>query len=163
MRTRFAIALAAIAIVVGSGDASATDMKQLSSGASWQAIDALEQSLNQGASFSALTSSTAAVKEADSLKGLSPLVSQEALVRPEEYAQQSGLVVFARVTRNDIASHEGIIGAPQMGRNGFAALKTTGEHGVTALPGLSARQEQSQELLQRPAGTQWSEGFQGLR
>ena len=86
-------------------------------------------------------------------------------MRPEEgHAWRSGLVVFARETRNDIASHDAINGAPEMGQsNGFAALKATIERGSTELKGLSARQEPSQILLQRPAGTEWSDGFQGLR
>jgi len=168
MRTNFPLVLAAIAIGSGVGDVSATDLdlKQLSSGASGQAIYALDPSLGQGAGFSALTSPMSALKGEASLKGLSsPVVSPEALVRPEEeHALRSGFAVFARVTRNDIASHNGTVGAPGLAlSSGFAALKAPLERGATALEGLSARQEQSQIQLQRPAGTQWSDGFEGLR
>ena len=148
------------------GGASPTefDLKQLSNGASGQGIHALDQSLDQNAGFSALASPTGTGKEAASLKGLSPLVRGEALVRPEEYASRSGFVAFARVTTNDIASHEVTGGAPEMGQpNGFAALQASVERGATALHGLSARQEPSQAHLQRPEGTQWSDGFQALR
>jgi hypothetical protein len=168
MRTDFPLVLAGIAIGFGMGDASATnlELKQLSSGASGQAIHALDPSLAQGAGFSALTSPVSAVKGEASLKGLSsPAATREALVRPEEgHAWRSGFAVFARVTRNDIGPEKALVAAPETGRpNGFAALKAPVERGATALSGLSARQDPNQDHLQRPAGTQWSNGFQGLR
>jgi hypothetical protein len=168
MRTSFTLVLAAIAIGSGVGDATATDLdlKQLSSGASGQAIYALDPSLGQDAGFSALPRPMSGVKGEASLKGLSsPVVSREALMRPEEgHALRSGFAVFARVTRNDIASRDAIVGAPGMAlSNGFAALKAPLERGAAALEGLSARQEPNQLQLQRPAGTQWSDGFEGLR
>jgi hypothetical protein len=168
MRTNFPLVLAATAIGFGVGNASATDfdLKQLSIGASGQAIYALDPSLGQGAGFSALTPPMSVVKGEASLKGLSsPVVSPEALVRPEEgHAWRSGFAVFARVTKNDIASHDAIVGTAEMAlSNGFAALKAPLGRGATALEGLSARQEPNQVHLQRPAGTQWSDGFEGLR
>jgi hypothetical protein len=167
MGTNFPLVLAAIAMGFCMGDASAAnlDLKQLSSGASGQAIQALDPSLGQGAGFSALRPEASAVTGEALLKGPSlPVVSREALVRPEESrAWHGGSAGLAGVASKDIASREAIVGAPEMPRsNGFAALKAGGERGATALDGLT-RQEASQGLLQRPAGTQWSNGFQGLR
>jgi hypothetical protein len=165
MRTNFPLVLAAIAVGfgVGEGSASNLDLKPLSGGASGQAIHALDPSLGQGAGFSALRSLASTLKGAASLKGVSsPLVSPEALVRPEEgHAWRSG---FAAVASKDIASQAAIVGAPEMGgSNGFAALKPAGERSAAAPDRLSGRQNATQDPMLRPAGTQWSEGFQALR
>jgi len=166
--TNFPLVLAAIAIGFGMSGASAgnLDVKQLSSGASGQAIHVLDPSLGPGAGFSALRSAANAVKGEASLEGRSSrVVNGEALVRPEEgHAWRSELVVFAHVATKDIASQTAMFGAPATGGSGgFAALKAPAERGVTALDGLSARQDSSRDHLQRPTGTQWTDGFQGLR
>jgi hypothetical protein len=162
MRTNFPLVLAAIGMGFGMGDASADnnlDLKQLSAEPSGYAIQALDPGVRLDAGFSALSSGTPS----------SPVVSREALVCPEEvHALHSG---FAAAASKDYASPNAVVGAPEMPRpNGFAALKPGGEGGVTALQGgvtalhgLPAREGVSQDLLQRPAGTQWSNGFQGLR
>jgi hypothetical protein len=173
MRTTFPLVLAAIAMGFGMGEASATnlDLKQFSSGASEQAIQALDPSLGQGAGFSALTPPASAVTGAASAvtgetssKALSaPVESREALVRPEEGDSCSACGALGGVANKDIASREAIAGAPEMPlSNGFAALKAEGARGAIALDGLTGR-DASPGLLQRPAGTQWSNGFQGLR
>jgi hypothetical protein len=84
MRTNFPLVLAAVTIGFGMGGASAgnLDVKQLSSGASGQAIHALDPSLAQGAGFSAVRSPVSAVKGEASLKGLSSPVAEDLVQRP---------------------------------------------------------------------------------
>ena len=123
--------------------------------------------VGHGAGFSALRFQGNAVKGEDSLKGFSlGVVNQEALVRPEEgHAWRSGFLALAPALKMDSAA-QGAIVAPEMAAHstGFAALKAAAaKGGAPALGGASALQEPSGHAMQRPAGTEWSDGFQNLR